>query len=121
MGELMSYSFDVETLTVWSPALRVGEIYVAYVRGLEAAYGKSSGISSIAEDMAEIEPKTFLVFVQDIASVLASSSHAILELELRAVVIPAVVMLERAGLKVTLSGRDDLINEAHSFSASMPS
>jgi Family of unknown function (DUF6086) len=116
----MSYSFEVGTYTVWSPALRVGETYMAYVHGLEAVYGKSAGIRALSEDMVEIDPDVFRGFVQNLVAVLASGNHAILELELRAVIIPAVVMLERAGVVLAWSDHSDLINEAHSLARAMP-
>lgn len=114
----MSYFFEVGNRTVWSPALHVGQTYVAYVQGLEAVYGNSAGINRISEDMVEIDPDVFLRFAQSLTTVLASSNHAILELQLRAVLIPAVVMLERAG--VAVASDRDLISEAHAFARAMP-
>jgi len=116
----MSYSFEVETRTVWSPALRVGETYMAYVRGLEEVYGKSAGINPVSEDMVEIDPNIFLEFIQHMMAVLASGNHAVLGLLLRAVIIPAVVMLERAGVVTEWSDVGSLINEAEILARTMP-
>lgn len=116
----MSYSFEVGTRTVWSPALQVGEIYMAYIRGLEELYGEPAGIRSIAEDMVEIQPNVFLQFIRRLIAVLNSRNHAVLQIQLRAVVIPAVVMLERAGFLDELDP-GNLLNEAHALARAMPS
>jgi hypothetical protein len=117
----MSCYFEARGHTVWNPALRVAKIYVAYVRCLEEIYGKPSGLGSIISDTVEIEIDIFVEFIRQLMAVMASGNHVILELELRPVIIPALVMLERAGASAELLGTGHLLSEARAHERFMPS
>jgi hypothetical protein len=114
----MSCFFEVRGHTVWNPSLRVAEIYVAYVRCLEEIYAKSSGLGPVISDTVEIEVDVFLEFVRQLMA--ASSNHMILELELRPVIIPALVMLQRAGASAELPGIEPLRSEIQALARAMP-
>jgi hypothetical protein len=116
----MSCFFEVRGHTVWNPALRVAEIYVAYVRCLEEIYGKPSGLGPIISDTVEIEADVFLEFIRHLMTAMTSSNHMILELELRPVIIPALVMLERAGASAGLPGIEPLRSEIQTHARAMP-
>lgn len=115
----MSFCFVSGGETVWFPALRVGLIYMRYVRAIESEYGIAAGFAPLAEDMIAIDPEALTAFVH----VLTESADACkksLELELKPVLLPAIVMLQRAGADLRLPGRDDLVEEARLTAADMP-
>jgi hypothetical protein len=116
----MSCFFEVQGRTVWNPALRVADIYVAYVRCLEEIYGKPSGLGPIISDTVAIDVDVFLAFVQQLMAAFSSSNHVILELELRPVIIPALVMLQRAGASQELPGIGSLLSEIQTLARAMP-
>ncbi|HUB69609.1 MAG TPA: DUF6086 family protein [Acidimicrobiales bacterium] len=116
----MSYLFEVEDRTVWSPALRVGQIYVEYVRSLERVYGLEAGFTQTTEDSVRIDAQVFAGFVTHLLSTAGEGRHLVLELELRAVAIPALVILDRAGLSTTMSVGASLMGEATTYARRMP-
>jgi hypothetical protein len=95
----MSYVFEIDGETVWSPALRVGEIYVGFVRVLEETLGSPAGLEPISSDMVRIDSARFRAFVRQLVE--TSATNAVLESELETVIALSWVMLERGGSTLT--------------------
>jgi hypothetical protein len=96
----MSYSFDINGHSVWTPALRVGTIYVGYVRAVSDAYQVKSGLETIANDTADIAPEVFGPFIELLTGGLTDTNHSLLREQLQVVVLPGIVMLERGGFVI---------------------
>lgn len=117
----MSFVFDIDGETVWSPALRVGNAFAGCAQALGQAVGVSPGFSSSAEDMIEIDARQLEAFVTALTEILSSSAkHRVLGDLAEAVRVPCLVMLERAGRAVA-PGRDMTTNQLiEQVGAAMP-
>ncbi|MFV8160794.1 DUF6086 family protein [Mycobacterium sp. 134] len=93
----MSFIFDVGDDTVWSPALRVGELYVRFVTQVGDLLGVPTGLSAMASDYYEIDPDVFEVFVRKLFEETFGSTHHIGRAMLESVLAPSVVILDRIG------------------------
>lgn len=93
----MSYVFNVGDDTVWSPALRVGDLYVRFLRETAEALGESTGLTAVASDMYDIDVEVYSVLVRKIVDLYSSSGHPVLRGLLEGVLMPSVVVLDRAG------------------------
>lgn len=111
----MSIYFDVDSKTVWNPALRVGQLYVGYVRAVEVTFSLSAGIETTNEDVVRIDLEEFGRFVQELVRSLSRTNSEVLLLQLRAVILPAVVMLSRAGWQFDSPEMDGVLAEAQKF------
>jgi hypothetical protein len=60
----MSYIFDIDEVAVWSPALRVGELYVSMAWDVAGVLDISTGMTAMAFDYWEIELSEFESFVR---------------------------------------------------------
>jgi hypothetical protein len=117
--DTLSYVFEIGSDTVWSPALRVGEIYVGFVRVLEEVTGTSGGIEAISSDMVRIDGLRFRAFVDELLD--ASAANQVLRSEIETIVCLSLVMLERAG--IPLPRTDDLgplLARARTLATTMP-
>ena len=95
----MSYIFDIRGETVWSPALDVGDVYVRCALALSAAFGVAPGFDFISEDMVELDPDAFQSFAVSLGQAAADArDQVILQDLIDAVLVPSLVMLERAGI-----------------------
>lgn len=100
----MSFVFEIDRETVWSPALRVGQAFVGCAQALGQVVGVSPGFSFNAEDMIEIDAPQLEAFVDALTQILRSPTpHRVLEDLTDAIRVPCLVMLERAGRTVRLS------------------
>jgi hypothetical protein len=100
----MSFVFEIDGETVWSPALRVGQAFVGCAQALGQVVGVSPGFSFNAEDMIEIDAPQLMAFADALTQISRSSvPHRILVDLTDAVRVPCLVMLERAGRAVGLS------------------
>jgi hypothetical protein len=54
----MSFVFDIDGQTVWSPALRTGQVFVAYAEALAAEQEAPTGFTCIADDMIAIDRRS---------------------------------------------------------------
>jgi hypothetical protein len=99
----MSYIFDVHGVTVWSPALEVGDAYVRCAVALGSAFGGPPGFDFISEDMVELDLDVFRAFVSRLGAVAAEAAdQVVLQDLIDAVLGPSLVMLERAGVSLDL-------------------
>jgi hypothetical protein len=99
----MSYIFDVNGVTVWSPALEVGEAYVRCALALGAAFGVEPGFDVISEDMVDLDLDAFQGFADRLGTIAAKAhGQVVLHDLIDAVLAPSLVMLERAGVSLDL-------------------
>ena len=115
----MSFCFVSGGETVWFPALRVGLIYMRYVRALESEYGMGAGFAPLADDMVTIDPEALTAFVGALIES-TDARNKVLELDLKPVLLPAIVMLQRAGADLEVPGCDGLVEEAQLMAVDMP-
>ncbi|MBF6214694.1 hypothetical protein IU433_25710 [Nocardia puris] len=93
----MSYVFDVGGETVWSPALRVGDLYVRAALNIADVLGVPSGLTAEAEDLWQIDIDAFEGLITAVREVYFTRHHEIQRALLAGVLGPAIVMLDRAG------------------------
>lgn len=91
----MSFIFDVGDETVWSPALRVGELYVRFIEQVGDLLGVPTGLSAMAADYYYIDPDVFEVLVKKIFEANFRSTHRIGRAMLESILAPSVVILDR--------------------------
>ena len=113
----MSYIFDVDNETVWSPALRVGDLYVRFLREVAGAIGEPTGLTPLASDMYDIEVNVYGVLIRKMVDVYFSSGSIVLRRLIEGVLLPSVVILERAGHPLSPQSEEerDLIDRARSL------
>jgi hypothetical protein len=93
----MSYIFEAGDTTVWSPALRVGSLFVTMAECLAAWEGVPTGLSAMASDFYEIDVDVFGAFVQTLLND-SSAGHPVYDQVLDGFIATCLVMLERAGV-----------------------
>ncbi|MFN6554650.1 DUF6086 family protein [Mycolicibacterium septicum] len=91
----MSFVFEVEDCTVWSPALQVGDLYVRFLAQVADLLGVPTGLSEIAADYWQIDAGTFEVFVTAMFEANFRSAHQIRRAMLESILAPSVVILDR--------------------------
>jgi hypothetical protein len=101
----VSFIFDINQETVWSPALRAGQVYVGYAQALADVLKSQTGFSFNGEDFVNIDPDSFRDLVERMRETLESTNHRVLTDLICPVYAPSRVMLERAG--VDLEPDDD--------------
>lgn len=93
----MSYLFEVGGDTVWSPARRVGDLYVRFLREIAETLTVATGLTAIASDMYRIDIDEYEILVKKLFENYFSSGHPVLRGLIEAVLAPSVVVLERGG------------------------
>lgn len=91
----VSFVFDVDDRTVWSPALRVGALWVRFVGQVGELLGVPTGLSDMASDYYQIDPDVFEALVKKMFEANFASSHPIGRAMLESVLAPSVVILDR--------------------------
>jgi uncharacterized protein DUF6086 len=102
-GVHVSYVFDIGNATVWSPALRIGSLFVTMAESLAAWKGTPSGLSAMASDYYEIDSDVFSTFVQTLARD-DSAAHEIFGALTHGFIATCLVMLDRAGVPMPQLG-----------------
>ncbi len=100
----MSYIFEAGATSVWSPAPRVGSLFVTMAECLADWEGVPTGLSAMASDYYEIDVEAFGAFVRALLND-SSAGHAIFGQVLDGFVATCLVMLERAGAAMPETGR----------------
>jgi hypothetical protein len=113
----VSFAFDVDGETVWSPALLVGELYVRTTEGIAGAMGMSTGLDALASDMYDIDLDVFEAMVNSVYAEYFSAVHPLVREMLRGMLLPSIVILERSGRPITARSDDELsfLKYAHSL------
>ncbi|WP_433577958.1 DUF6086 family protein [Nocardia brasiliensis] len=96
----MSYVFEIGDETVWSPSLRVGDLYVRMLREVASVLGMPAGLSAVASDMWNIDIEVFGELVNLMHETYFTSSHHVLKALIGGVLAPSLVILERGGLGI---------------------
>jgi hypothetical protein len=59
----MSYVFDHDDEVIWSPSLRVGQLYVGLAQEMSGFLGLPHGLKAMANDYYELDSERFRDFV----------------------------------------------------------
>lgn len=119
-SDYVSFVFDVDGATVWSPALRVGELYVRATQGIAEALGVPSGLTAEAADLWQIDIDAFEGLIAAVREVYFTRHHEILRALLAGVLAPSIVVLDRAGRPVEPRSADEREFVARARTLSMP-
>ncbi|WP_149261559.1 DUF6086 family protein [Actinomadura sp. K4S16] len=111
----MGYIFDVDDETVWSPSLRVGQLYVNLAEAIARTLEISTGLEAVAEDMYDIDTSVFGDFTRALVQDFFSTRHVVAQEMLRGVLLASLVMLQRGGVEITPEGE-----EQKSFWSALP-
>jgi len=116
----VSYVFEISGETVWSPALRIGQVYEGFVTTLSGTLDQPSGFSFNGADFVIIDSAVFAAFVQRLLH--ETAGHPLLTDQARPVLGPSVVMLDRVGASPTPETPEQaqLLDELRTVAASMP-
>ncbi|MGI5223131.1 DUF6086 family protein [Nocardia sp. CA-290969] len=114
----MSCIFEIGDQTVWSPALRVGNLYVRMAQSVAEVLGVPTGMSAMASDFWEIDIDVFEPFVHAMYGRYFSSSHEILKSLIGPILAPSIVMLKRGGRIISPKSLEerDFIARSHNLS-----
>jgi hypothetical protein len=117
----MSYIFEAGDATVWSPALRVGSLFVTMAECLANWEGVPTGLSAMASDYYEIDVEAFGALVRALLND-SSAGHAIFGQILHGFIATCLVMLERAGAALPETGRsaEEISRLTSQAAANMP-
>jgi hypothetical protein len=117
----VSFVFEIDGETVWSPALRAGQAFVGCAEALGKTFGADPGFSFNSEDMVEIDKGQLASFAEVLTQTLGrSAGHRVLTDLIDAVRIPCLVMIERAGLAVSGSHDPNTARSIVDIGATMP-
>ncbi|GIG59010.1 hypothetical protein Lfu02_33820 [Longispora fulva] len=92
----MSYYFEVDGETVWNPALQPGLLFVAVAHRLADVLELPSGLAPGVDDICRVDVAVFGRFVGALHDRYFSSGHKVQRGLLRGVLLPSLVVLERA-------------------------
>jgi hypothetical protein len=103
----MSYIFEIDDVTVWSPALRVGRLYVAMAGDVADMLGARTGMTAMASDFWNIDLDVFDQFVRTMYAEHFSSNHTVKKCLIGAVLAPSVIVLERGGNQIDATSQEE--------------
>ena len=114
----MSYVFDVDGDTVWSPSLQVGDLYVRFLRQIGEMLEIPTGLTAVASDLYDIDINIFNNLTRKLFEIYLTNSHPVLRGMVEAVLAPSVVILERSGRPLSPSSAEgqELIDRAQKLS-----
>lgn len=104
----MSFIFDVGGDTVWSPALRIGQLYVRFIAQAGDLLGVPTGLIEMASDYYYIDPDVFEVLVKKIFEANFRSTHRIGRAMLESILAPSVVILDRIDRPLSVDTPEEL-------------
>ncbi|GAA3710168.1 hypothetical protein GCM10022224_089590 [Nonomuraea antimicrobica] len=118
----MSYIFEVADETIWSPARRVGQLYVGYIESIARTLKLPTGLTAVANDYFEINLAQFKSLIDTAANEYVTSSHTIFYQLLEPVLPVSIALILRADptWQVANPGAQDLVNAAYPLSRDMP-
>lgn len=116
----MSYIFDIGDVTVWSPSLRVGKLYVRMAQDVAHVLETTTGITAMASDFSEIEIEQFNSFIHVMRERCVSGEYSVFEVLIGAVLAPSIIMLERGGRSIVPRSDEErkFFGRAHELSMS---
>ncbi len=116
----MSYVFDVDDRTVWSPSLRVGDLFVRIHTDICSVLNLTTGITAVASDMYEIDIDMFEETTLIVFNEYFSSQNAAFKAMLGATLGPAVNILNYCGRPPTPRSNDEQAFISWAASIGMP-
>ncbi|WP_280393964.1 DUF6086 family protein [Nocardia brasiliensis] len=114
----MSCVFEIGDETVWSPSLRVGDLYVRMLQEVASVLGLPAGLRALASDMWSIDIEVFGELVNLIHETYFASSNPVLKALVGGVLAPSLVILERGGRGICPSIEEEL--EFHDWARGLP-
>lgn len=112
----MSYIFEADDKTLWSPSLHVGAVFVEIAEGLGRATKAPTGLTAMASDYILIDTETFAAFARSLLADQAAE-HPVFAQLTQGFLATCAVLLERAGQPVT---SEQLAPLTASMASSMP-
>jgi len=97
----VSQYFKVNDLVLWNPSNRVAQLFVRSSEAIAPLVGVPTGIEPGRADEYDIDLDEFVAFVNALVQRYLSSSHAIMRSLLEGFAATALVMVERAGRRVS--------------------
>lgn len=116
----MSCIFEVGEDTMWSPALRVGNLYVRFLREIADFLGESPGMTSSDSDTYKIDLDVYQSLVWKMVDLYFSSGSFVMRQLVEGVLGPSVVVLERAGRPLSLRSDEEREFVARARELGMP-
>lgn len=116
--DCVSYVFDVGDDTVWSPALRVGDLYVRFLSQLGDLFGLPTGLSAMASDYYYLDPDAFETFIKRVFEENFRCLHHVGRTMVESVLAPSVVILDRINRPLSASTPEqrDFLEKARALS-----
>lgn len=96
----MSQYFELGDTTLWNPSTGVARLFLRHVALFEAELGLASGIGPMENDECPITPDAFAAFVDALLARHRKTSHAIMLALSEGFTATALVLAERAGIRV---------------------
>ncbi|QBS42928.1 DUF6086 family protein [Nocardia sp. CS682] len=96
----MSYVFDIDGETVWSPSLRVGDLYVRMLEDVGIVLGVPTGLNPVSSDMWDVDIDAFEKLVKLMFETYISTGHQVFKILVEGVLAPSIVLLERGGKEI---------------------
>ena len=117
----MSLYFEIDSQTVWTPASRVGWLYLEQLKGTASILGISPFWSGMEEDEVRLAREELGALVRAAGAEMLHTNHPVLLRLLDVVIGPAIVMLKRAGHDFAgLPGIGQLPTSLELWAAGMP-
>jgi hypothetical protein len=102
----VSYVFDVDGEVVWSPALRIGKLFISMAGTLADNSGvdlASAGFTMMASDYYYVDPPALAGFVRTLLAGSVAANPMYRELA-RGFLVTCLVLLDRAGVVLEPDG-----------------
>ncbi|MFC7883101.1 DUF6086 family protein [Streptomyces sp. NPDC057376] len=120
----MGYPFQAadRSGTLWDPALRVGEAYVALARQAGELHGEQTGLTENERlGGSDVDLAVFQQFTQGLYDRYCSTNNLVLHGLLRGLLLPAIVMLDKGGASITRTPEDEdgLLEDLDSYVRAM--
>ncbi|MFG3351164.1 DUF6086 family protein [Streptomyces sp. NPDC048001] len=106
----MGYPFQTadRSRTLWDPALRVGQAYVALAQEAGALIGMSTGLTENERlGGSDVDLTVFEHFTQGLYDRYCSTNNFVLHGLLRGLLLTSIVMLEKGGGSITRTPEDE--------------
>ncbi|MEV6560993.1 DUF6086 family protein [Nocardia sp. NPDC051756] len=97
----MGYVFVIDDETIWSPSLRVGDLYVRMLQDVGSVLAVPTGLSAAASDLWNIDIDAFETLVKLMYETYFGTGHQVFKVLIEGVLAPSVVILERGGKKIS--------------------
>ena len=97
----MSYTFDMDDVTVWSPANQVGALYVGMLQTVADEMRTRTGLTTDSGDWFQVDRAAYTGLVEKMLAAYAASSHFEFRLLLGSLLAVSIPLLDRAGVVLT--------------------